>query len=597
MGNRATLYLDGENEGAVEAIEETVEAVEGLAKESKTAARSINTVMDTISRTGGAIITANQALDFMQRGWQLASASASAFFSTTEQGQAQWAQLSTQTNELKGLLFELLIGTRDTDQAFQQLSQVIGDVTTVARAVISVFQPLTSLIGTVLGGALSIASNGVRALTGDLDAAARASGALDEATSGLTNAQRQATDQLAELLGANDQVAATYQILERFAEEAAQALVAQVDVEAVLIDSRNTLLEQGVRVAESDEQLIAAKQRLTAAIADAIIAGDDLDRVFADVSSQGLSFGGVTRVLRLRVDDLEASLRSIGTTVGDGGFASFLNIFGNLQTLIEQASAAEQEQTRTTSAATIADRARAEALAKRNAEQARAIELLREEDEARKKIDGALNAIAGREKVLGAEKSQRERSLMDLARKKADLELEVAERNQGKLEAMFLREQALDQSREQMQSQAIQGALSAASAFGSSITDVVTGQEQGAEAAQKFFGDVIAIAGQVALAQAAMRVFQPELGGPVAAVGLAIAGGAAVSLGRLLGSTKGRGGAAPTAAPAAATSSTTTNNTFVSNIGRLGSAEAYFQMVGEDFRQAAARGHIPGLAA
>jgi hypothetical protein len=46
-----------------------------------------------------------------------------------------------------------------------------------------------------------------------------------------------------------------------------------------------------------------------------------------------------------------------------------------------------------------------------------------------------------------------------------------------------------------MRQQSVQGALSIASAFGSTIGDVVSGQEKGGKAVQKFFGDVITIAG------------------------------------------------------------------------------------------------------
>lgn len=590
---RATVELVGNNTQAVEAIEETQDALGGLGETAKRAGTQVSGGVDAIGRLSTGVIVANQGIELLQRGFRVLEASTQAYFERTQQGEQMWSELVREGRQLKGLLFELVIGSEDSSVAFERLRGMLQDLVSVGRAGIAAIQPLADLLRIGLGGALGIAADAARLLTGDLADSTSQANALQQGLTGLTGAQQDVNAELEALLGANDRVSATYELIEEYARLAADAIVEQTDVEAVMVDGRLQLIERNLELTDSNEQVRLAQQRLREELFEAILTGERLDEVIADVSSQATAFGNASTVVRLRVDSVDEALRQLTTTVGDGQLTSFFSLFGALQELLEDRVSAEDEATEANNRGAQAERERARALQKRNDEQARALALLQEDEAKRKDQDEADRIRLGQQKVLEQQKLRDELIAQD-ARRKAAAEEEQAARDQLKLsETIFAREQELANQRRQLQQQSIQGALSIASAFGSTISDVVTGQEKGGKAVQKFFGDVITIAGQIALAQAAMRVFQMEQGGPAAAIGLAIAGGAAIALGRALGSTRGGGrGAAPTTAAAAPQQTNITNNNYVSNIGRVGSYEAYLQMIGEDYREAESRGHI-----
>ena len=113
---RVVIEIDGDASGAEAALEDVQGSLGDLDSASESAGGSIAGLNTKLVNSASAVGIAKTGIDLLLMGFNTLNQSASRYFARTEEGQQMWANLGRQAGELKGVLFELFIGNRKSNE-------------------------------------------------------------------------------------------------------------------------------------------------------------------------------------------------------------------------------------------------------------------------------------------------------------------------------------------------------------------------------------------------------------------------------------------------------------------------------------------------
>lgn len=585
--------IESLRDGSVDAFGDMVDhggnardALDGLGGAAGGAGGALSGLVGTLGALGSRIIVANQALDILAKAWGAVAASAQAYFERTEEGRAAWDALEEQGNELKGMLFELVIGTTDQAEAAEILNRVLSDAVRVARDLASVLQPVFTLLRSIAGVLTSTAIGAFdlfRAVLGQTASEMeRVNRAAEGATGGVSTleervaefadlTQTQQIERLTEDMIALQEAAVESSLGEWFA----QIGVDPSSVAAEDIANLTELMfqnETGTRanilaVSELTGRTTEFRVQLGAAAGGLATAEEALDRY----TIAGQNGAVVLERMLEHMAALDPALEENASTleVAEVVVTSYgESVEESAKALLELEVAAQRA------------RAAIDQLKEKQAAQALA-------DEERAQRDAQ---VLGFKKVLDAEEAERAAAKTQRMADQGKLErLQIAETLAAQ-RAAAEEEEMLAQRRQATLQVWSQAALQLAGSYGELLAEMAMGNVKGSEATRRFFGEFLVAAGQAAQAQAAMMMFQPQF--MPLAIPLSVAGGVAIGVGKALGAKSNAGTQGVQQQAAAAPTINNTTNTLVSNVGRVGSYDAYLGLLEDDMAELALRGSM-----
>jgi len=144
-----TLKIGGDSTEAQRALEETIDSIHGTTRAAdKLETQAEKTGISLKDMAAGAAMgaagfyAAKQAVDFL---WE----STERYFRSAEDGEEMWEALEKQAWELKGKLFELVIGTDDTTLAMERMTAILSGTIDVADWLVGAAGDVTHALGTI----------------------------------------------------------------------------------------------------------------------------------------------------------------------------------------------------------------------------------------------------------------------------------------------------------------------------------------------------------------------------------------------------------------------------------------------------------------
>lgn len=516
---------------------------------------SVRSVAQDAHNAFGAV---NQAVELVGRTFRLGVESAERYFSTTDEGRQMWQELSEQGRAFKASLFEIVIGTDDQTEAFERLTDILGDVKVVWDGVVDVISPVAQVVLAPLRAGFGLLADTLRAV--DVSSRVAAAG-IDTVAVSSANAL-QTIDDLNEAYRdyagrtAEGQMLTTEQAISEFERGLARS-------EAVrILEQFRPFMEEGARGTENLRENI---EGLTDAIMDGGVSAVQLNLAL----EEGLN------APRQVVLQLGRDVRTLDTLLQE--------------TFIDGVSAISIHNDMMVEAATAAD-AYSETLAPIRDTTAEIVPVVHQETEALGNLAAQLDLVTLKRKEQSEAIYASARATADLLRQQAEemvaslegqkwlgsdvqaanidaLKSGIEAKNDALLRHNELSAEAADRSRalQQMSSSALSSVYSLAEATASSFAD-------GMGSAQQDAGKIIGeITNSLAMAAAAMLpiLSTPPFGNPLVGVGVAAAIGAMRAVAGRLGASSGDSGGTSVAA-STPTYNTTNGLYIVNNMGDVG---------------------------
>jgi len=576
---RVVIEIDGDSSGAEEALGATKDAVEDLGTTSEgsgSAIGGLNTRL--INATAGANLF-SMGVGALRTGVDMLWESTERYFQSSEDGQEKWEALERQGRALKGMLFELFIGTNDQNEAFDRMSEFLGDLVAGARGAMQILQPMANL----LRGALSAGARAVAAAFGDAGSmTGQFADQLDTASDELTRLQELLDRQ-------NDVVGEALTTLDHYGQTASHALADVADTMAA-VDGME--FDAGPMTVGFDE----ATARFQQNVADVLASATSLSDLDVPVSA---TFIDGTRVIGRGVDNLRDALESIEIEV-EGRQMTMLEAYGSqlqattalLDAEAEAASGVELSISATSRSAEEAVEVFGGLGGAMGVASMAAFQLATDQEFLEGRVRATTDAFTAQliaEKVAAADS-------INLIAEQMHAKNEASKAEDAELLRMDALKDALDEkeaTRAARQAERVNIAKGGFQALTNSALGMMTAQvkagKKSRDEMRKLIGDELVALGAAGLAKAAMMIFEP--GKQALAVGLGIASAAAIGLGAKMGSSASAGGA-PAAPASAAQPATVTNVTFQNNFAQIGSREAFLRTTGDTFQQAVDEGYI-----
>jgi len=559
---RTTTGLGRSADDAGAAIDRNTRRQREQADASDAAGTAMAGSLGVAGRLGVAMGVATVAAVGLQRGFAMLRESADNYFASTEEGQLRLVEVQERFKGLRGALFETIIGTGDAEEAFARLVPIMDNALDVLDGLRVVVSPFASALRVSLAGGLSAAAAAARFLTGDLGELEEQLRATEAAQQAFT-ASQETGDTLSRLL-AEDPLSALYRQREELAQAAASAVVQsnavayeQARVTAGIITTTRDTANMNL------QQARVARDELRGFLEEVIVTGGDIDRALsasARSSNQGL---GEQRT-EAYIADVRSALATATFEVA-GQTVSYATALDAVAQAIDAELDRENAQTTAREASTAASRSATSAAA----DQLAMMEAIGAASTAMGDALLAADALLYDLRVKAREQSDAA-YLASIERTQA---IEAATLEKRKADIYALRDAEIAaaeeaaQARERSQQRASAAIEKWAGSATDALADVVTGQADGEEAIKALTGEMLDAAANAAMLEAAMVFWQPQRGGPVAALGLIAAATAAKVGARALGA---KGSTATPAAPTASAPSAPVNNTQYSIVVNAG---------------------------
>lgn len=576
---RVVIAIDGDASGAEQALEQTKDGIEDLDSSTSKASQGfgrLNTGL--VNFTAGANLI-SMGIQGLRSGIDILWESTERFFQSSEDGQEKWEALERQGRALKGLLFELFIGTSDQNEAFERMGAMLGDLVAAGRGAIRVLQPLANL----MRGALSI---GARAI-------AAAFGEAGSMTAAFTNEIEDAADEiesLQDLLGRqNDDISRTAVLLESYGAASARAVseVAEAMGRVGEYEFDPTTQTQGF-----DEATETFQRNVENVLASAASL-EDLEVPVSGVFVEG------TRAVGRGVDNLREALEGVTVEI-NGRHLNALELYGATleaqRTLLEADAAAQTRSAESTRSASRSREEAVETFERLNGAMGMGslIAFQLATDEAFLAANIEATTAAANERLIAEKIAARDRSELlaeEMLRKDEAAKAEEATllRMDALKEALEAKEEAREAKRSARVKIAQKGFEVITRSATSMATQMVKTGKQSREETRKMIGDELVALGAAGVAKAAMLLFEPGKQG--LAAGLLAASITAMALGAKMGASAGAGGG-PAAPASTQQPQSVTNVTFQNNFAQIGSREAFLRTTGDTFQQAVDEGYI-----
>jgi len=556
---RVVIEIDGDASGAEAALGDVQSSLGDLDSASESAGGAVGGLNAKLVNAASAVGIAKAGFELLRGGINMLWESTERYFTATEDGQEMWEDLERQGRALKGMLFELFIGTSDQTEAFARMSAIMGDLVSVSRGAVAVVSPLINLIRGGVGFTLNFAS----ALAGvDREARAAARG-LDGLQDEISEAQRR-MEAFREAFSAPSGTDTINRLSESLADELGPGLAqAFEDVAGVMFDmemqadhmSRNvgsSLNTWTNALSESRDILpgFRAQLRELARTEEGRLQIWNISQV-AQIERQNQEVA-MAAAVRDTTDDVRSSSRAAEEAeIRFGGLGGAMGI---ASTIAMGLATSEEFLAGRIQAATSAANER----------------LIQEK-------------IAARDRASLLEEEIRRK---DEAAKAEEIALLRMEALKDALDAKEATRSAKQQERVDLAKGGFQTLTN--SAVSMAAASIKSGKKS-AEETRKMIGDELVALGAMGLAKSAMMLFEP--GKQALAVGLGVASVAAMALGAKMGATPISGGGG-VAAPAAGQSQSVTNVTFQNNFSQIGSREQFLRVTGDTFQQAVDEGYI-----
>ena len=559
---RVVIEIDGDSSGAEEALGVTKDAVEDLGNATDATTGSVGSMDQSVGGLNTRLVNFTAGANLFSMGVQSIRGGIDAlwesterYFTATEEGEEQWEAIERQGRELKGLLFELFIGTSDQNEAFERMTAIMGDLVSVGRGVIGVVTPFIDLVR----GGVSTVRNFALAI-GGVDANAR------DAARGLDSMSGSTEDAMARVQAFRD------------------LFTAPSGVETINDLAEDLSEELGPELARAFEQvsgeMFAALMETNAAREGFLGVGDAVGAFHQEISRAADLKPEIRALLRDMTDDEEG--RALVWNVGAQAMIEWQNIASDTGDTIDDlgdssGDAAEQlERLKLATEALSASADKARGIMKGEEEDVRRLQLLKQMS-----LEFDMMRAAEQEKALTTAMILKD---------------EAAKQEEADLLRMDALKDALDEkeaTRAAKQAERVNIAKGGFQALTNSAIGMMTQQvksgKKSRDEMRKFIGDELVAYGAMGLAKAAMMIFEP--GKQALAIGLGIASAAAIGLGAKMGSSASAGGA-PAAPASTAQPATVTNVTFQNNFAQIGSREAFLRVTGDTFQQAVDEGYI-----
>lgn len=556
---RVVIEIDGDASGAEAALGDVQGSLGDLDSASESAGGAVAGLNAKLVNAASAVGIAKAGFELLRGGINMLWESTERYFTSTEEGQQMWEDLERQGRALKGMLFELFIGTSDQNEAFARMSAIMGDLVSVSRGAVAVVSPLISLIRGGVGFTLNFAS----ALAGvDREARAAARG-LDGLQDEISEAQRR-MEAFQEAFSAPSGTDTINRLSESLADELGPGLAqAFEDVAGVMFD----IEMQSANTSQS--------------------VGTSLNR-FQTALSQSAHI----------VPGFRHQLRELART--EEGRVHIFNIsrladveHQNQQVALAAAARSSARATSSASSATSGQSISAEeaaiSVARLAVETGNATLQILEQKHALDLLNEALGQKADRDKIaseIAVSQLEQKRSLME---QEAEFERAILLKTEGLKEQLAEKEAARAARQKERVDLAKSGyQILTNSAVSMAAASIKSGKKS-AEETRKMIGDELVALGAMGLAKSAMMLFEP--GKQALAVGLGVASVAAMALGAKMGATAISGGGG-VAAPAAGQSQSVTNVTFQNNFAQIGSRDQFLRVTGDAFQEAVDEGYI-----
>ena len=552
---RVVIEIDGDASGAEAALGEVQDSLGGLDDASESASSSFGGLNSKLVNVASAVSIAKTGFEMLRGGINMLWESTERYFTATEEGQEMWEDLERQGRALKGLLFELFIGTSDQTEAFERMSAIMGDLVSVGHGFISVISPVIGLFRSAFGAArsMALAIGGVSTATNDL------AGDLADLSPSLQEAE--------------DRMVAFR-----------NAFSAPSGVETINNLAEELTEELGPRLAQAFEyisgRMFETLMETNAAREGFLSAG----------TSVGVFFTEIQRATNL-VPDLRRELRALANTaegqrlIWNAGSQAVVE-WSNMAA--RSGAAASTASSGISSVSVSAEEATTN-IAMMAVATANATLQILEQKAALSLLAGVLDEKSARE--IKAEKLIIRQIETKRSRMEEELEAERAMMmKQEQLKDAMAEKEASRAARQQERVGLAKGGFQTLtnSAIGMAAAHIKAGK-QSRDEIRKLIGDELVALGAMGLAQAAMMVFQP--GKQALAVGLGVASVAAMALGAKMGANASGGGGV--AAPASTQGpSSVTNVTFQNNFSQIGSRDQFLRVTGDSFQEAVDEGYI-----
>jgi hypothetical protein len=581
---RVVIAIDGDASGAEQALEQTKDGIEDLDSSTSKASQGfgrLNTGL--VNFTAGANLI-SMGIQGLRSGIDILWESTERFFQSSEDGQEKWEALERQGRALKGLLFELFIGTSDQNEAFERMGAMLGDLVAAGRGAIRVLQPLANL----MRGALSI---GARAI-------AAAFGEAGSMTTAFADATESARDELAELQALlaqqNDTISESLVTLSHYGRASARTVAESGSAISATLGGWETFVTETTRGADEATREFIRQADLILENATSIA---DLDVPVRGVFEEGTAAG--MRVVVREVDSLADAMAGVVLEI-EGRQMSALDAYMSqltfATTLLDEENAA---QNRAEEAIRSSSRAREEAVetfgglgGAMGMTSMIAFQLATDEAFLASNIEAT--TAAANERLMAEKIAARDRLTLlaeEMLRKDEAAKVEEATllRMDALKEALDAKEEAREAKRSARVKTAQKGFEVVAGSATRMATQMVKTGKQSREETQKMIGDELVALGAAGVAKAAMMLFTPGQQG--LAAGLLAASITAMALGAKMGASAGAGGG-PAAPASTQQPQSVTNVTFQNNFAQIGSREAFLRTTGDTFQQAVDEGYI-----
>jgi|GEM_PF-2624490 len=575
---RVVIEIDGDSSGAEEALEDVQGALGDLDGAAGSAGDSFGGLNTKLVNVASGASLAKMGFDAVRGGINMLWESTERYFQSSEDGQEKWEALERQGRALKGMLFELFIGTNDQNEAFEEMSEFLGDLVAGARGAMQILQPMANL----LRGALSAGARMVALAFGD-------AGSMTEQFAGQLETAEDRLESLQDALGQQDgPIGQSALLLEAYGEAAARAI-------AEVADSMGNVSGQEFDPTPMTHGFDEATEIVRRNIEDILASAGSLEDL--EVATSGVFVDG-TRVVGRGVDNIREALEGVTIEI-QGRSVPAIEAFGSALEANRILLDAEDEAARSASLGVSSS--------SRSAEEATEVfgglggamgmasmmtaQLATDEEFLAGRIQAATSAANERliqEKIAARDRAsllEEEIRRKDEAAKAEEIALLRMEALKDALDAKEATRSAKQQERVNIAKGGFQTLTN--SAIGMAAAHIKAGK-QSREETRKLIGDELVALGAAGLAKAAMMVFEP--GKQALAAGLAVASLAAMGLGAKMGANSSGGSVAAPAATQAPQSQT--NVTFQNNFSQIGSREQFLRVTGDTFQQAVDEGYI-----
>lgn len=552
---RVVIEIDGDASGAEAALGDVQGSLSDLDSASESAGGAVGGLNTKLVNSASAVGIAKTGLEVLVGGFNILGQSAESYFARTEEGQEMWADLGRQAGELKGVLFELLVGTSDQTEAFERMSAVVGDVVSAGRALVDVISPVVNLIRTAAGTTRSFAM----------------------AIAGVDSESRDAARGLAQMS----------------AETASAETAARAFME-VFNNSRGveTIADLSEDLAdELGPELAQAFENVSSSMFSVLMEGNAAREGFLTVRG---AIGAFSNELH-RASDLKPEIRSLLRDMmnDEEGRQRIWSVASQSVVEWQNILASSSQTTRAASTGIVDVSISAEeaaiSVARLAIETGNATLQILEQKHALDLLNAALGEKADRDKIASESAVSQLEKKRELMEQEAEFKRAMILKTEGLEEQIEAKKEARAARQKERVDLAKAGFQTLTNSAVSMAAASIKSGKKSAEETRKMIGDELVALGAMGLAKSAMMLFEP--GKQALAVGLGVASVAAMALGSKMGATAISGGGG-VAAPAAGQSQSVTNVTFQNNFAQIGSRDQFLRVTGDAFQEAVDEGYI-----